>query len=281
MTIEHQIATFAIQSILYEAACYPKPGLVTPLSNGAHYDMSYFTFLNSTAAISGYFEQWVTLGQRQCTPKEAFVNMRALGIHAEKAMFESTQGVNTHKGMIFLMGIATTACSYAHRHKIPFQEIPQLIQKMTEGIIEDDFKNLASKKTLTHGERLYLDYGITGVRGEAQNGMPTVFKHGLPTYEATHDLDQNSRLVHTLMTLISVCDDTTILHRHSMSTLNEVKALATHFIKQGGMRQENPHESLQALEDMFILKHISPGGSADLLAVTVFFERIKLLFKKL
>ncbi|WP_379144892.1 triphosphoribosyl-dephospho-CoA synthase CitG [Paenibacillus sp. sgz500992] len=264
------ISSFALQSILYEVSCFPSPGLVSPTSNGAHEDMDYFTFIDSTAVLSKYLALFVQHGYSSQTYLEIFKDVRALGVKAEEEMFMKTKGINTHKGMLFLMGIACAAVGKAFYEKKTFGELRNIIIKMANGLVENDFIALLNKPELSHGEKIYLKYKIEGIRGEVERGMPIVFQYSLELFKQNADLSINDRLVHTLIGLMAQCNDTTILHRHSIEKLESVKEKARVIIEIGGMKSTQGKERIAKMSQEFITEKISPGGSADLLAITVF-----------
>ena len=249
----------------------PSPGLVSPMSSGAHSDMDYYTFLDSTASLSQYMPLFVQEGMSRKSCKEIFGEIREIGKKAEADMFLKTGGINTHKGMLFLMGISCAATGKAIFENRPFGDLQKIIKEMTAGIVEQELKPLENRSDLSHGERLYLKYKSKGVRGEAEMGLPTVFDYGLDIYRGNSHLDKNSRLVHTLIGIMSVCEDTTITHRHNPSVLEEVKKRADDIMKSGGMNTEQGKKEIRDLDFEFIKRRISPGGSADLLAITIFF----------
>jgi len=264
------ISSFAIQAMLYEVTCYPSPGLVSPISNGAHKDMNYFTFIDSTSVLSKYLALFVQNGCTDKSYKDIFNNIRNIGMEAEKEMFIKTEGINTHKGMLFLIGIACTAVGKAIYEEKNFVEIQNIIKEMTSGIVDKELLTLKNSPNLSHGEKLYLKYKNEGVRGEVERGIPTVFDYSLELYKESLDLNLNDRLVHTLIGIMGICNDSTIIHRHNPQVLEEVKEKAKNIIKSGGMRTSDGREIINNLCEEFIEKNISPGGSADLLGVTVF-----------
>lgn len=123
---------------------------------------------------------------------------------------------------------------------------------------------------LTHGEILFLTHKVEGIRGEVQRGLPTVFDIALDVYRANHQLSQNSRLVHTLLAIMQFNEDTNILHRHSFETLKEVQESAKKIIALGGMTTAEGIKAIEEMDEDFCKRKIGPGGSADLLGVTVF-----------
>lgn len=273
--ISLDIGAIASKAILYEVSCFPSPGLVSPVSMGSHKDMDYYTFIDSTFAINKYLTLFANAGMTDNTLDKIFLNIKKIGIKAEKAMLLSTNNVNTHKGMIFLIGICVAAASNVIYKGKDFIHIQETIKNICKDITKNDFKDLDKKKDLTHGEKLYLNYGIKGVRGEAEDGIPLVFDYALNLYEENLDLKENERLVHTLIGIMQFCDDSTVIHRKGIEGLNYVKDISREIMKLGGMNTDLGRKIISELNDKFIKMNISPGGSADLLGVTVFLYLIK------
>jgi triphosphoribosyl-dephospho-CoA synthase len=279
--ISMAISSFAVQAMIYEVSCFPSPGLVSPVSSGAHKDMNFFTFVDSTTALSKYLPLLVQEGLSEKSYKEIFNNIRNIGITAEKDMFSKTRGINTHKGMLFLMGITCAAIGKVIYEEMSFNHIQNIIKEMTSGIVEKELAALKDTGELSHGERLFLKYKTKGIRGEVEKGIPTVFNFGLDFYKQNLDLDINDRLVNTLIGIMQVCDDSTIIHRHSPEVLEEVKKKSKDIIMLGGMRTLEGRVKVSDLCTEFIEKNISPGGSADLLGVTVFLYLVEEYMSKM
>ncbi len=268
--------------MLMEVACFPSFGLVSPVSKGAHEDMDHFTFIKSTAALQKYM---LKMAHRAFSPdnlETIFKDCRVIGIEAEKEMLRKTKGINTHKGMIFVLGIVVIATSKALYNNEPFDTIQKYIRSMTKGLVENELQNLKKKNKLTHGERVFIEYGITGIRGEVEAGIPVIFDHALAAYNDKKfaDLGENQRLLHTLITIMAHCDDTTILHRHNIDTLKMIKDICGKLLNRGSLLNNEIIEEICQLDKKFSKKRISPGGCADLLAVTVFLSLINEYFYK-
>lgn len=264
------ISSFALKAMLYEVSCYPSPGLVSPISTGAHKDMDFFMFIDSISTISRYLALFVEKGFCQKTYKEIFSEIRTIGLEAEKDMLTTTRGVNTHKGMLFLMGIACAATGKAIFEKKEFKYIQNIIKGMTTGVVENELSTLKDDYKLSHGEKLFLKYKIEGIRGEVEKGIPTVFNFSLDFYKQNFDLSINDRLINTLIGIMGICDDSTIIYRHNPQVLREVKEKSLDILNIGGMKTINGRIKINNLCREFIERNISPGGSADLLGVTVF-----------
>lgn len=277
-SISHEafvIAGYAIEAMLCEVSAYPSPGLVSSVSKGAHVDMDHYTFIKSTSILSKYMVLFAEEGYSNKSPKEIFTAIRAIGIEAEIEMFKGTQGVNTHKGMIFLLGISCAAVTKAINDKKSFDEIQGIIKEMTKGLVQDELTYMSKDKATSHGEKLFVKHKVEGIRGQVESGIPLVFDYSLAVYKENKALKLNDRLIHTLLCIMKHCEDSNILHRHSMDTLKIVQQKATQIIDLGGMTSEKGRAEIVTLNKEFIKDNISPGGSADLLAVTVFFNSIE------
>ncbi len=275
------IASLAVQAILYEASCSPSPGLVSKVSCGAHSDMDYFTFLDSATSLINPLIRCTEAGLSTISPQELFRQIKQIGQLGELQMLEKTSGVNTHKGTLFLLGICCAAGGKALFDGTGFISLPSIIKEMTSGLIERELSSRliefmnADNAALTNGERLFLHHKVEGIRREVQRGLPTVFDYSLGFYKANHGLSQNHRLVQTLLAIMQFCEDTNILHRHSLDTLKEVQETAKQILSIGGVTTLQGLKAIEAMNEDFSKRMISPGGSADLLGVTVFLELLE------
>lgn len=274
--VPEEIGHFAVQSLLYEVAVTPKPGLVDRRNAGAHKDMDCFTFLASASALAPYFTQFAQVGAEcsQQEPKALFRAIRSIGIAAEKRMFAATAGVNTHKGAIFSLGLACTAAGVlsATNTKFTPENVAGYVSKMTKGICAEEYQGIEAKKNPTKGEQIYLHYGLTGVRGEAELGFPSVLRYSYPVLEncLLRGISVNESMLQAYLYLAGNIDDTNVLGRHDMEASAYVKAETQALLEAGGALKSENMVLLEAMDDAFIAKNISPGGCADLLALTMF-----------
>ncbi len=276
--LAYNISQFALKGIISEVSTMPSFGLVSPSTMGSHKDMDYYTFVDSSFAIAPYIKDMASLGYSYHHPKEIFEVIRFIGMDCEKAMFEATNGVNTHKGMIFLVGILTAAIAKAMYENASFGRIEEILKDMCENIL-DDFKDIDKKVKLTHGEKLYVNYGFTGIRGEVKSGLPVLFKEIIPNYLSSN-LKGHDLYAHTLLRLMSKVEDSTIVHRQSIEKLHEIQKKAEEIIALGGLESSKGTEAALNFEKTCIKDNVSPGGSADLLAVIIFLGEIKKNFFK-
>lgn len=262
-------ARLATQALLYEVAVTPKPGLVDRRNSGSHRDMDCFTFQASAAALWPYFAQCARIGMetREAPPAETFRALRPAGRLAEGSMRRATGGINTHKGAIFSLGLLCGALGRLDRRD---RHVPRRVlaecAAMTEGLVRREFGALTPETARTAGERLYLRYGITGVRGQAEAGFPAVGEIGLPKLEETlaQGLSMNDAGCAALLAMLAATDDTNMLHRGGYDAQQRIRRELTELLR----REPFPtRETLEALDDAFIRENLSPGGTADLLAM--------------
>ena len=269
------IGTLALEAMLLEVSATPKPGLVDRNNSGAHSDMGFFTFLKSAAGLRSCFEEFSEAGHaggtKNFSPDKIFPYIRKIGIESEKIMFDSTNGINTHKGEIFSLGVLSASAGYlaGMKQNINPEDVMKTAGMMCKGLCERDFAEAKTKspEQLTKGERIYREHGITGIRGEAESGYPVVRYYALPALRKyiADGLCLNDSLVMTLIHIMAHNDDTNIIARHDLSVCEEVKERSRDIIMNHGGIDE-----IRRLDDEFIKRNISPSGSADLLAVTYF-----------
>ena len=274
-----RIASYAVEALLVEAAATPKPGLVDRANNGAHEDMDFFTFQKSAAALAPYFTEFVRAGAGEGRSLYTLLSeLRPIGRAAESAMYARTGGVNTHKGAIFSFGVLLGAAGWISAHGKPLMAdaVLNAVRIVCAGLCHTDYGGQFDTPQ-TKGQAAYLTYGLTGVRGEAEAGFPLVWDYALPLYRvrrAKH-APLNDALVDVLLVLMAHNMDTNILGRHDLAMLQRVQEEADRIAKLGGMRTERGRAALQAFDAQLIDAWVSPGGSADLAAVTHFLYEIE------
>ena len=229
-----------------------KPGLVGPDSCGAHKDMDYGVMLRGIEALRPF---WPRMAQAP-NPLE----LKELGIEAEKAMLEATGGVNTHRGAIFCLGLALNACGM----EVSVSE--DVMQNNLGKIAQEILRNSQNDRHLhsTHGEAAVKQYGVKGARAMAAEGYQALWHDWLPYYRSFGPgPKKESARQHTLLKIISTLDDTCVIHRVGHERAQEVKREAA-----DGMGP------LKEMCDRYAREGISPGGAADMLALTIFIDSI-------
>lgn len=273
-----EVAKLATKALLYEVSISPKAGLVSRLSNGSHRDMDFYTFINSALSLSKYFSECFIYGQKNnFYSPNFFKNLRDLGKKAEKEMYEATNGINTHKGTIFSMGIliSVLASYFKETDEIDLKILSQKIKTMCSSLI-DELENINNFST--YGEKAFKNYYLTGARGLALSGYDIVLLDGINKLkEFTKSLDFETSCILLLFYYISLLDDTNIVNRTNFETLKEIQILCKNLYEENvkSLSKEKIRNEMSKLNDIFIEKNISAGGSADLLILTIFIYFIK------
>lgn len=261
----------AIKSLVLEVSLYPKPGLVDPIDAGSHTDMNYFTFIDSCFALRpGFLNYYKTGLNHKGSPSELFDKIRLVGMDNENNMFEATNNVNTHKGANFLYGVVIAAIAYKNYPKL--RDLQKLIKEMTKGLVFRELESLQDFKS--HGEKVYQKYEIAGIRDEVEKGIPHAFDIALPLISEINDLN----LKKALLALISSNDDSNIIKRGGIEGLVFAKDLANKININTDETEINKH--LLHMNTEFKNLNLSPGGSADLLALSIFLKMYEFEIKR-
>ena len=291
-TLPYIIAHLATQALQAELDTTPKPGLVDKDNNGAHRDMDYALMQRSIHTLHPYFVQLALLGCADALPTHT--SIRDIGIEAEKAMLSATNGVNTHKGALFSMGLAVVAAAHEER-KIAANE-EQILKERNGGedvlvSLQTTIKALAASfpdTNGTHGSKAkLLSKGTTAIKGaldNAREGYEMLFAEWLPFYIERRKERDAYTLHKTLLRIMCDLDDTNVIYRTDLATAEEVKqearALLDSFSKAHTAEDKEKRiaAELLALKDMdkrYTARNISPGGAADMLSLTAFIGSIQ------
>ncbi len=289
MPHSERIAALAARAAAHEAAATGKPGLVCADSRGAHTDMDISTMLAGVMSLIPYFRETSSIGFATAMENEehVFPKLRAAGIKAETSMLAATGGVNTHKGLIFSMGLFCAAASrlMARRESLQAAALCRVASTFVTGIVAVDFAPLlaltegtdnpdrltqALGRKPSAGEILYMRYGSSGIRGEAEGG----FKNALMAVDVLRRNlaanNFNTALLNTLLNLMSTVADTNVLWRGGLEGLNFVRAASADILNLGGAGSEKGREALSKFAEICLEKRLSPGGCADLLSLALF-----------
>ena len=281
-TWPYLLAELAERALRMELDTPMKPGLVGPDSVGAHKDMDYAVMRKGIAAIRPFFPR-MALAE---TPEE----LRQLGIDAEAAMLAATGGVTTHRGAIFALGLALNAAlrtlsaaqpphpaldrpaQFAHNEQVMRNSLAQMYQGIYRNQLGD---NGLGGTQLSHGGEVVRQYGVKGARELASEGYQALFEDWLPYYRnlqisplASLGRNDKMREICTLLRIMATLDDTCVIHRAGYARAQEIKAEASALAE---------HFDMDKLKDMcnrYAAEGISPGGAADMLALTILIDSI-------
>jgi triphosphoribosyl-dephospho-CoA synthase len=263
------LGELARQSLIAEAELTPKPGLVDGRSSGSHSDLSLDLMRRSADAIAPYFTEMAQASAeaRMDTGLRALV--AGIGREAEAAMLRATSGSNAHKGAIWVLGLLVCAASLSESSR------PEFVAEAAGCLAR--LPDRARPQAVTHGDVVLERYGATGARGEAYGNFPHVVEIGLPALKAARisgRTERDSRLT-ALLAIMSHLDDTCVLYRGGGEAQKIVREGAAHVIAVGGPGSSKGNGALIALGQELVSLRISPGGSADLLAATLFLDALE------
>ena len=275
------IAILAYQSLIAEVQLAPKPGLVDPESNGAHDDMDYPLFLKSIAALKAYLLAYIEAGYQSTSDQQLFLTLRQIGQDAEKQMLLATSQINTHKGAnfsyAFILGAIGRAGQTLTLSKLVeqnFKPVFEIIRNMTKGLVSRDFSQMTDKTQLSYGEQLYVEYGFTGMRGDAEAGYPSLEYIALPTLQKYRMLPEDDRHLLLMLTLMTEVQDMNLVHRGGIDGWQMVQKVAAEILQETD-DMVLVRRKLRQFDAQLIEAHLSPGGTADLLSLGIFLERLK------
>ena len=350
-----------------------KPGLVDPFSKGAHSDMDHALMKGSIEVIRRSFVRHLPSGLTGMSnledglafPSREIVEGRdsecpsldealtSFGKEIEADVLAYTGGVNTYRGAIFALGLASVASlisaighlsSNLHHNpsecgggqladnqlnskRLPAENEGVIMRNLlidnplgvtafeewlTPGEISETIARLASfvdPVEGTHGSRAVSEYAVKGALQMAREGyrplfddwlpfyrrlarIPAVSASGLRPYSAAETLrfgpgtadgelvETQSRpygtmadvdpwrLQKTLLRIMSQLEDTCIIHRVGYERAREVKEEAKRLF------DDFTPEGLKDMKARYDAEGISPGGAADMLALTILVDSL-------
>jgi triphosphoribosyl-dephospho-CoA synthase len=262
-----ELAALAVRALKRELATYPKPGLVSHLDNGSHDDMDATLLNRSADTLEPFFADLALAGAGDLPMNR----LRAIGLRAEQAMLAQTGGVNTHRGAIFGLGLLCAAAGFraARQATSPLGTI--VARRWGPAILA------GPTDANSHGAQVARRHGVSGARAEAAAGFPAVYEWGLPTLKAAQGLHPGNAeavRVQLCMALIAKVEDSNLVYRGGLDGLAFAQTAARRFLTDGGIARPDWRDRAEAVHHSFVARRLSPGGSADLLAMTLFAESL-------
>lgn len=262
------LGALAARCLVEEVETYPKPGLVSHVDTGAHNDMDADLLRRSAATLAPFFQQ---LGEAGAAGA-AMDRLRAIGVAAERAMLLATCGVNTHRGAIFGLGLLCAAAGLRRAYGVSRPLGGLIRERWGEAILS------GPTPLRSHGAEAQRRYGAGGARAEAALGLPSVYEIALPALRAARELapgDEEAARVQACMALVAAVADTNLLHRGGLQGLRFAQAAARGFLAEGGVGRADWRATAAGVHRAFVARRLSPGGCADLLAMTLFVDRLE------
>ena len=272
--VDELIADQAVLALLRELAAWPKPGLVSHVDSGSHSDMDAAMMQASAKALRPFFAELARAGQDGARMD----HLRSIGLRAETAMLAVTGGINTHRGAIFGLGLLSVAAGAVAEISgdgaavAPVRLGDVVMRRWAADIVRGPIP------LFSHGAAALRRYGTGGARAEAAGGFRSVYEVGLPALREGRSLqpkDPDAPIVQACFALIAAVDDTNLLHRGGGDGMRYASAAASSFLSQGGIGTPDWRSRAVAVHAGFVARHLSPGGCADLLAMTLFVDALE------
>jgi triphosphoribosyl-dephospho-CoA synthase len=273
--VASHVADLAKSALLAELETWPKPGLVSHVDSGSHTDMDASTLRASATAITPFYHQLAVAGAAQ----SGMNRLREIGLEAERAMLAATSGVNTHRGAIFSVGLLCAAAGaiWTDTTRSESHWQAQVLgatvrQRWGQAILSGPIP------LHSHGTNALLKFGAGGARAQAAAGFPHAIEVGLPALRLGRRLapkDPEAARVQGFFALLASMEDTNLLHRGGAAGLRYAQEAATRFLERGGVEQAHWRERAVAVHRAFVVRRLSPGGCADLLAITLFLDSLE------
>lgn len=264
------LSALAASVLIEEAELTPKPALVDRRSSGAHRDLDLDRLRRSALALRDGFTAIALAAAQERTLPRLREQIGELGRAMEERMMNATGGSNAHRGAIWALGllVAATARRPAERSAAAITASAAALARLPDRF---------APRSSSHGEQVRLRFGASGARGEAQAAFPHATQVGLPMLRRAreHGVPEDCARLDALMAIMARLDDTCLLHRGGPVALRTAQVGAQTVLAAGGTATAAGMGRLHRLHAALMALWASPGGSADLLAVTLFLDRIE------
>jgi triphosphoribosyl-dephospho-CoA synthase len=268
------VAHRAVLALLHELAAWPKPGLVSHIDSGSHTDMDAAMMQSSAYSLRPFFAELAMAGREGAD----MGRLRTIGLRAEAAMLAATGGVNTHRGAIFGLGLLCAAAGAvaeisAEGAAVAPVRLGQIVVQRWAADIQRGPIPLFS-----HGAAALRRYGAGGARAEAARGFRSVYEVGWPALRQGRSLQPNdpgAPPVQACFALIAAVHDTNLLHRGGGDGMRYAGEAAASFLLEGGVGVPDWRARAAEVHVAFVSRRLSPGGCADLLAMTLFVDALE------
>lgn len=269
LSVEH-LADRAVMALRDGADLTPKPGLADGRGPGTRRDITREMLHASAEALRPAFERCVAAARKLDTGVELRAELGRIGRAGEAAMLRATDGVATHRGSLWSLGLlcagAANAASTGRiaRGAAKLAQIPDPAARL-EGDAPSDEAEVSHR------------FQVRGAVGEARAGFPHITFLALPTllHAREHGLDEPTARLHVLLTLMARLDDTCVLDRGGMTGLISVQSSAQSVLKAGGPQTARGRIQFTILDRLCADEGLSPGGSGNLLAATLFLAKVQ------
>lgn len=269
-----RLGRMATDALIEEAHATPKPALVDRRGNGAHRDLNLALMERSARVLEPTFAA-LSRAARGMRPSAGLrAELGAIGRAGEAAMLNATQGSNTHRGAIWIVGLLVAGATiHAEQAQQPLSAAETIC---AIGAQIACFPDHGAPIAASNGARVRALYGVGGARREAQEGFPHALHIGLPALRAARrrGVTESAARIDALLAIMTTLDDTCLLHRAGPPALAAAKQGAQTILSLGGSSTAEGQAAFARLESHLLALNASPGGAADLLAATLFIDRL-------
>ncbi|HEX7681930.1 MAG TPA: triphosphoribosyl-dephospho-CoA synthase [Trinickia sp.] len=269
-----RLARLATNALIEEAHLTPKPALVDRRGSGAHRDLSLAVMERSARSLEPTFAALARASRGQRPSAALRAQLAAIGRAGEAVMMDATQGSNAHRGAIWIVGLLVAGATICGDAEGSPRRLAASICATAAQIA--CFPDHGAPLAESNGSRVRARYGVGGARREAQEGFPHVLHMGLPALQAARrrGVGEDSARIDALLAIMTTLDDTCLLHRAGLDALTAAKSGASEALSLGGSSTPHGRAALDRLESRLLALNASPGGAADLLAATLFIDRL-------
>jgi triphosphoribosyl-dephospho-CoA synthase len=274
-SVAEHVAGSAKAALLAELETWPKPGLVSHVDSGSHTDMDASTFRASVTAIAPFYDQLAVAG----AAGSGMNALREIGMEAERAMMTATGAVNTHRGAIFGLGLICAAAGAAW--SVAATAGLQWRANVLGATVRQRWGQAITRGPIplhSHGTNALRLFGAGGARAQAAAGFPHAIEIGLPALRLGRRLapdDPEAARVQSFFAILASIEDTNLLYRGGSAGLCYAQEAAAGFLGHGGVEQPDWRERAAAVHRSFVARRLSPGGCADLLAITLLLDALE------
>jgi len=256
------LADLAVASLIEEVSLTPKPGLVDQKDQGSHDDLTLSMMVKSANSLHETFYEMAMIAFGEKPSQYLREKIGEIGRSGEGRMYQVTNGVNTHKGAIWSLGLLTAAAAI-HGGQCNENELCHTAGEIAR------FEDRYIPSQLTNGIKAIKKYGVTGAKAEAQLAFPHIRSISMPIFKSSlHQFNYEMAKFHSLLALMANLDDTCLLHRGGIEGLNYAQQYAKRILESGHL------DELSSMNEEFKIRRLSPGGSADLLAATIYLYKV-------
>jgi triphosphoribosyl-dephospho-CoA synthase len=270
-----ELPRLAVSALIEEAELTPKPALVDRRGSGAHQDLDLPRLRRSARSLRDGLVAIARAAEGQGPSLRLREELGRIGREMERRMLAATNGSNAHRGAIWALGLLVAAAAQR-----PSKRYFSRRSAADTAAVAAAFARLPDRFApclRSNGERARLRFGADGARGEAEAGFPHVLLIGLPTLRAARKkgIPETCARLDALMAIMATLDDTCLLHRGGRAALAAAKTGSFAVLAAGGTAVPAGLARLHRLHAELIDLWASPGGSGDLLAVTLFLDRLE------